>query len=107
MTADSGTPQTSTNQQKDEPIGAAGRSDPTDGDARQPVDSDVHAATSPAPERNTGASGPGSSAAAQGEHPAPAVEQTQTGSAEPKPTDERPVTGVHRPAAPSGEVAPQ
>ena len=107
MTAESGAPQTSTNQQKDEPIAAAGRSDATEGDARQPAEADVEAVTAPVPERNTGESGPGSSAAAQGEHPAPAVEQTQTGSAEPRPTDERPITGVHRTAAPNGEVAPQ
>jgi hypothetical protein len=58
----------------------------------------------PVGERRTGASGPGSSAAAQGERPQPHVEQTQTGDAEPGEHHERPVTGAHRPAAPSGEV---
>lgn len=60
----------------------------------------------PVGERRTGGSGPGSSAAAQGERPQPHVEQTQTGDAEPGEHHERPVTGTHRPAAPSGEVGP-
>ena len=60
----------------------------------------------PVGERRTGSSDPGSSAAAQGERPQPHVEQTQTGDAEPGESHERPVTGVHRPSAPSGEVGP-
>jgi hypothetical protein len=54
--------------------------------------------------RRTDGSGPGSAAAARGEALQPHVEQTQTGSATPPPTHDRPVTGVRRPAAPSGEV---
>lgn len=50
--------------------------------------------------------GPESSAAARGESLQPAVEQTQTGEQEPRAAHERPVTGSHRPAAPSGEVSP-
>lgn len=60
----------------------------------------------PVAERRTGSSGPGSSAAARGEVPQPHVEQTQSGDAQPGPTHERPVTGVHRSASPSGEVGP-
>lgn len=53
--------------------------------------------------RRTG-HGTGSSAATRGEALQPVVEQTQTSSPEPRDTANRPVTGVHRPAAPNGEV---
>src|SRR5436853_19412 len=107
MTADPGTPISSTNQQKDEPVAAAGRSDPVEPDARQPAAIDLDAGTAAVPDRGGEPSTPLSPAAAKGEHPAPAVEQTQTGAPAASPTEERPVTGVHRAAAPSGEVAPE
>jgi hypothetical protein len=61
------------------------------------------------PERHRDASSPGSSAAAAGEVPVPAVEKSQDDAAggTESATHDRPVTGVHRPSAPSGEVSPQ
>jgi hypothetical protein len=64
--------------------------------------------TGDVPERRQGANDATSSGAAAGEVPVPQVEQAQHDAAARSgaPTDERPVTGVHRPAAPSGEVSP-
>ncbi|MDX6255902.1 MAG: hypothetical protein QOJ11_2236 [Frankiales bacterium] len=61
------------------------------------------------PRRHRGGSSAGSSAAAAGEVPVPPVEKTQDDAAggTDSATHDRPVTGVHRPSAPSGEVAPQ
>jgi hypothetical protein len=56
------------------------------------------------PARRHGESDPGSSGAAAGSVPAAAAEQTQTDNPYPAETWKRPVTGVHRPAAPDGEV---
>ncbi|MDX6243542.1 MAG: hypothetical protein QOE76_1265 [Frankiales bacterium] len=62
-----------------------------------------------APARRRDASAPGSSAAAAGEVPVPAVEKAQddAAGATDSATHDRPVTGVHRPSAPSGEVSPR
>lgn len=57
------------------------------------------------PVRRHGSSDAGSSGAAAGTVPAVAVEQTQTENPYPAETWKRPVTGVHRPSAPEGEVA--
>jgi hypothetical protein len=57
------------------------------------------------PARRHGDSDPGSSGAAAGSVPAVAAEQTQTDNPYPAETWKRPVTGVHRPSAPDGEVA--
>jgi hypothetical protein len=61
------------------------------------------------PQRHRAASSPGSSAAAAGEVPVVPAEKAQDDAAggTDAATHERPVTGVHRPSAPSGEVAPQ
>jgi hypothetical protein len=61
------------------------------------------------PPRRRDASSPGSSAAAAGEVPVPAVETSQADAAggTESATHDRPVTGVHRPSAPSGEVSPR
>lgn len=61
----------------------------------------------PVTARRTGESGPGSAAATSGEALQPHVEQTVTGDERPGPSHERPVTGVHRPSAPTGEVGSQ
>jgi hypothetical protein len=60
------------------------------------------------PERHRSSSDPGSSAAAAGEVPVPAVEKTadDTAGATQSASHDRPVTGVHRPSAPNGEVSP-
>src|ERR1700710_2018957 len=58
----------------------------------------------PTPERHRSSSDPGSSAAAAGEVPVPAVELTADdgAGATQSATHDRPVTGVHRPSAPNG-----
>jgi hypothetical protein len=96
-------------------VGAESSSEPDDGvnNAEQPAQSSTESqqpitATGDVPERRQGADDASSSGAAAGEVPVPQVEQAhhdaaaQAGAR----TDERPVTGVHRPAAPSGEVSP-
>jgi hypothetical protein len=64
--------------------------------------------TGDTPERRQGADDASSSGAAAGEVPVPVVEQSHRDAAARSGarTDERPVTGVHRPSAPSGEVSP-
>ena len=57
------------------------------------------------PVRSHGASDAGSPAASAGTVPDGMNESTQTDNPYPATTWERPVTGVHRPAAPEGEVA--
>ena len=66
-------------------------------------------AAAPPAERRHGSSDAGSSAAAAGEVPVPAVEHSHDDAAgdSDSATHDRPVTGVHRPSAPNGEVAPQ
>ena len=59
------------------------------------------------PSRQHGESDAGSSAAAAGTVPDVVNESTQTDNPYPASTWERPVTGVHRPAAPEGEVSPE
>ena len=58
------------------------------------------------PVRAHGSSDAGSPAAAAGTVPDPQNDKTRTDNPYPASTWERPATGVHRPAAPEGEVAP-
>ncbi|MDX6227693.1 MAG: hypothetical protein QOI76_1083 [Frankiales bacterium] len=86
-------------------VGPSGEADREDTAARSAQSvGPVHAEP-----RHRGGSSAGSSAAAAGEVPVPPVEKTQDDAAgeTDSATHDRPVTGVHRPSAPSGEVAPQ
>jgi hypothetical protein len=96
--------QRSGERRQDAPADVPGRTAP-DVPAAPGTSETVGAASVAVPVRSHGESDAGSPAAASGEIPARSVEQLQD-DADRLRTDERPVTGVHRPAAPSGEVSP-
>jgi hypothetical protein len=95
-------------------VGAEASSEPDDGvnNAEQPAQGTTETQrpindTGDVPQRRQGSSDAASSAAASGEVPVPAVEAShRDADSHAGRTDERPVTGVHRPASPSGEVSP-